>query len=871
MNQTELKIVVYNASGIVTDSFNVDLYDSIPLPVNKTIIDIREPDKRQSDYSKSITIPGTANNHSLFSSIFNLDRSVINTTNLNFQPDFNPNLKAEAILYRKGIQQLRGYLQLLSIKNVDGAIEYECVMIGKFANLFQDLGELSLQELDLSEFTHGWNKTNVENSWDTSIIKNGTTYVNFNASGQPDGTGYVYPLIDRGNSNGNTENDYNLATFYPAIYAKQIVDSIFAGAGYRYESNFFNSQRFKNLIVPFCGGDFRMTENEVEDRTFLMTNNTALTYTSSTANQSQTFKVGFNQNDNDTDPTGVSTANHWWLAPSGLNGKYRFAFEGTISASGTGGVMLVYLSIIRERSSALTTIGQLNKGVIAGNSYDVSLQTIPSDIIAGDKVYLNMYYRPLFTSGNATNTSITFASGFALYSNPEATYQESQDIDIASALPEKTKQTEFLQYLIKAFNLYVEVDKIDPKKLIIEPRDEFYTENLVDLTNYLDVSQELEIKPMGLLDFRVFEMSYKSDSDEFNKRYEDVFREPFSTLKFNVNNDFVRDAKTVELGFSASPLADSTANDRVLTKIRPQDPSTGSSQLPVYNIRLLQYGGLVNTSTGWNLWQTAATGFVRYEEFPYAGMLNSVTAPTFSLECSTARAYQYGSKPAITTANLYNSYWLKTISEITDKDSKLVSGYFHLSPNQLANLSFRDYYRIDQQYYRLHNVEYDMNSDEPVKIEFLKLKLAPAFISENTTTNGGYATYEPEQPNLPEILLPDLFKDENNPFLFDRSKNYTDISYTNDGIVSIDFTQKIWLIDGSTRVYLPDANLPKLKTGYPIIITHNKHHGSTTIYPIAGQTIEGSTSFTLKSKHTAWFAPYGGGWQVILNNNTNVG
>lgn len=376
------------------------------------------------------------------------------------------------------------------------------------------------------------------------------------------------------------------------------------------------------------------------------------------------------------------------VSSSGLNGKYRFAFEGTISASGTGGVMIVYLSIIRDRSSVLTTIGQINLGAIAGNSYDVSLQTIPYDIIAGDKVYLNMYYRPLFTSGNATNTSITFASGFALYSNPETTYQEGQTIDIVSALPEKTKQTEFIQYLIKAFNLYVEVDKIDPKKLIIEPRDEFYLDTLVDLTEYLDVSQELEIKPMGLLDFRVFEMSYKSDSDEFNKRYEDVYREPFSKQKFTINNDFVRDTKSIEIGFSASPLADSTTNDRVLTKIRPQDPSTDASQLPVYNIRLLQYGGLVDTTQGWNLYYNA-TATQNYTQFPYAGMLDTITAPTFSLECTLAKAYFYGSKPDTTTANLYNSYWLKTISEITDKDSKLVSGYFHLSPNQLANLSFR--------------------------------------------------------------------------------------------------------------------------------------------------------------------------------------
>jgi hypothetical protein len=874
MNQTELKIVVYNASGIVTDSFNVDLYDSVPLPINKSIIDIREPEKRESDYSKSITIPGTANNHSLFSSIFNLDRSVINTTNLNFQPDFNPNLKAEAILYRKGIQQLRGYLQLLSIKNVDGAIEYECVMIGKFANLFQDLGELSLQELNLNAYDHVWNKTNVENSWDTSIVKNGTTYVNFNASGQPDGTGYVYPLIDRGNSNGNTENDYNLTTFYPAIYAKQIVDSIFAGVGYRYQSNFFNSQRFKSLIVPYCGGEFRMSSTQVENGTFLMTSSSALSYTSTSANQSDVFVLGLNQNDNDTDPAGVSTANHWWECPSGLAGSYRFALEGRFSVSGTGvGRIRINMGIRVNRGGQIITIVSnpaRSYNLVVGDTRDVKLNSEVFDIQVGDKVYPFMLYFAGGSAVNATLFTITFNSGLAMFSNPEATYQEGQTIDIASALPEKTKQTEFLQYLIKAFNLYVEVDKIDPKKLIIEPRDEFYTENLIDLTEYLDVSQELEIKPMGLLDFRVFEMSYKSDSDEFNKRYEDVFREPFSTLKFNVNNDFVRDSKTVELGFSASPLADSTANDRVLTKIRPQDPSTGSSQLPVYNIRLLQYGGLVNTSTGWNLWQTAATGFVRYEEFPYAGMLDSVTAPTFSLECSTARAYQYGSRPAITTANLYNSYWLKTISEITDKDSKLVTGYFHLSPNQLANLSFRDYYRIDQQYYRLHNVEYDMNSDEPVKIEFLKLKLAPSFISESTTTNGGYATFEPEQPNLPEILLPDLFKDENNPFLSDRSKNYTDIRYTNDGYVFIDFTQTIWLLDGNSRVYLPDANLPKLKTGYPLIITHNQNRADVDIYPISGQLIGGEASFKLKTKHTAWFVPYSGNWTVIFNNNTNV-
>jgi len=871
MNQTELKIIAYNASGIVSNTWNVDLYDSVPMPINKSIVDIREPDKRQSDYSKSLTIPGTANNHSIFSAIFNLDRSTINSSTLNFNPDFNPNLKADAILYRKGIPQLTGYIQLASIKNVDGAIEYECVIIGKFANLFQDLGELSLSELDLSDYNHVWNKTNVQNSWETSIIKNGTTYVNFNASAQPNGAGYVYPLIDRGNSVGLAENDYNFGTMYPAVYAKQVIDSIFLGAGYRYQSNFFNSQRFKNLIIPFCGGEFRMTGAEVEDRTFLMTNSTGLSFTSSDQYRSNVYKIAFNTNGNDTNPSGVSTANHEWTCPAGLNGKYRFAIEGGISITGTGTGFCKFNFGIRVNrgGSVLSQIATDYRTAAINQSNTIKLESGLFDIQAGDKVYAVAYYES-YVGADARLFTLNFQTGFELYSNPDANYQEGQTIDIVSALPEKTKQTEFLQYLIKMFNLYVEVDQIDKKKLIIEPRDEFYTDTLVDLTEYLDVSQELEIKPMGLLDFRVFEMSYKTDSDEFNQRYEMVYREPFSKQKFNINNDFIRDTKSVEIGFSATPSADATTNDRIIPKIRPQDPATGSDNLPVYNIRILQYGGLVETSQGWNL-NYNGTAIQNYTEYPYAGMLNSITAPTFSLECTTAKAYFYGSTPAITTANLYNSYWLKTITEITDKDSKLVSGYFHLSPNQLANLSFRNYYRIDQQYYRLHQVEYDLNSNEPVKIEFLKLKVAPDFIAENTTTNGGYATFEPEQPNLPDILLPNLDKTSNSGFLEDREKTYTDIVFTNDTFVFTDYSQKIWLVDGSTRTYLPDATIQKPKTGYPFIILHNQNGSDLDIYPIAGQTIGGASSFKLKTKHTAWFVPYNGVWTVILNNNTNAG
>jgi hypothetical protein len=143
----ELKIYQYNVSGQVVKVFDVDLYDNAPINVNKSIVDIKEPEQRKSDYTLSIDIPATANNRKVFGKIDNLNRSVINDSARNFNPDFNPNLKAEAIVFNNGVEQMRGYLQLTEIPIEDGNVVYQIVIIGKLANLFQDIGEKDLTEL----------------------------------------------------------------------------------------------------------------------------------------------------------------------------------------------------------------------------------------------------------------------------------------------------------------------------------------------------------------------------------------------------------------------------------------------------------------------------------------------------------------------------------------------------------------------------------------------------------------------------------------------------------------------------------------------------------------------------------------------------
>ena len=875
MNDNELILYAYNASGFVTDSFNVDLTDSVSLPITKTIIDIREPEKRQSDYTKSITIAGSANNNAIFSHIFKLDRSTINETNVNYQPDFNPNLKVDAILYRSGIPQIVGYLQLTSIKRVDAGIEYEVLIIGKFANMFQDLGEKNLNELDLSEYDHIWDRDNIVNSWDTSIIKNGATYVNFNASGNPSGEGYVYPLIDRGNSDRFGELTYNIKTMYPSIYLKTIVDAIFRESGYRYESNFFESNRFKRLIVPFSGGEFRMSADEVEDRRFDVSLTTPYTFIQ-TASLAQV--IDFDTLNKDTTPSGFNISTDTYTMPNGLANESTFRCSLKIEVTnvsgatiGVGKLITCVVQIIKlETSGVRRVIGAIAKDVDMSNVPNlgsvlatIEAQSVPTKINEGDDVYCEFLYIPR-TTLLATDVSIDALADSFFFNSPSSIYQEGSVISLSSILPEKVKQADFMAWLIRAFNLYYQVDELDSKKFIIETRDEFYLNESEDITNYLDISKEIIIEPMGLLDFRNFQMQYTQDDDEFNKKYQEVYREAYSTKKFKVNNDFIKGDKVIELGFSPSPLSDSNLHTRVMTKIRPEDFLTGKKDIPTYNIRLLYYGGLINDVTGFTL-TYGASGSTSYQ-FPYAGMVDDVYNPTFDLGCAIPRAINYGTYirggALITDANLFNVYWKKTIDEITDKDSKLVTAYFKFSPLQLSKLSFRKFYQIDKQFYRLHSVEYDLSSKETTRVQFLKLKASPVFTASTTTSNGGRGAIGTISGG---DITPMFNKQSNTDYFYNYSNTALQLKANSDSIVFVDYSQKIWFINSATTVYLPDANITPPVNGNPLIILRNIGASTAKIYLInSDQDVDGGDHVQLKSGESIWVAPNNNKYEILF-------
>ena len=267
----DIKILLYTQDATPIE-YDVSYIDEIPISFNFLISDIRNPDKKNASFSKTITFPGTKDINKFFELIWKSNIS------LNY---FNPNKKCDIYYYVNSVLQFKGDLQLIKI-NVDdstGEVVYECSCKGTIGNVFTKIADKLLSNpedtsftncLNFSTYNHNLTFSNVTNSWATSIQVAGSP-VSFAL-----GNGYVYPLINYGKTTvlaGNpygyaAETDYNIKFFRPALYKKTILDKIFSDAGYTYTSTFFNSAFYKRQIIPSTNDKYDKSQYQLSQNQF---------------------------------------------------------------------------------------------------------------------------------------------------------------------------------------------------------------------------------------------------------------------------------------------------------------------------------------------------------------------------------------------------------------------------------------------------------------------------------------------------------------------------------------------------------------------------------------------------------------------------
>lgn len=773
----------------------IDVKDDVAVSVTNSIADIMQPDTRQTAYTKTIVIPGSKANRELFDYIFELSAYIDSSGGVNFNPDFNPNLKASAVMLIDTVEFFSGIAQLTKVNIIDNEnIEFEIVLTGQLTNLFKNIGDAELIDLDLSDYDHDFTDTSIVASWTN-------TYAD----------GYVYPLIDYGFS--SDLEYFNTTAFRPAVFVKNIIDKIFSDAGCTYESAFFDGSFFESLIMPFSGSNFKITSSDIADRLFRAERTSNQTF--SVANLGTDSVVKFND---DSTPPNFDASSQYvpasgvFTVASNLGGTFNFSTYIKITTTWTPDTpaiamkttvgTVVNISFIKQDASGNNTVLNSTQRIMVCNGANTVTTTQESDpddqsyyygmgdgniylqsgaitLIPTDKVFVLASYAYSFHSvlgGSNWNPSALpgiFIDGSNNYYDgtidvnikadsyvfnqiANADYTEGQTINMNSVLPEKVKQKDFLMSIIKMFNLYIEQDTDVTNKFIIEPREDYYYDgsldsHILDLTSKLDISQSLEIEPMGALDFKRYRFAYKEDKDYFNTDYLNRWGETYSERVVDVDNDFIVNEKKTDVIFSATPSVGNGSSDRIIPRILNIDLSGVSSPVSA-NPRILQWGGLKNTNNPFYIRYGGVD--TAYTQYPYAGMLDDPFDPTVSLDWEVPDEIYWTNifhDINYTNKNLYNQYWKQFIEEITDANSKIVRGWFDIRPYDYVRLDFRKLYYFENEYFRLNKI-YDYNplNNALTKLEFIRVKrgLTPSF---NITEADNY----PQDDLSPAFVSPD--------------------------------------------------------------------------------------------------------------------
>jgi len=410
----------------------------------------------------------------------------------------------------------------------------------------------------------------------------------------------------------------------------------------------------------------------------------------------------------------------------------------------------------------------------------------------------------------------TFSSSNKFYNVLSENIMINEQIDYSSVLPQNFKQKDFINSIIKMFNLIVEPSKENENTLIIEPRDDYYGSGVVkDWSNKLNINQPIEEQILAETQNKQTNFRYKDDKDIYNEDYKNNHKGiAYGEYQFIFDNDFIKGQKKVEISFSPTPLVPVSGsnqliipkigkvnngifsrtehNPRILTRFNSSTGATWSyddyqfntggnfnaftklttdgftnithpnykvgdwimvnqsdggvakpalqSQFKIVEIVdtktivvnlpfslvgagaaisgiITPLNGLLPTATDSDSWKFEG---VKYKAYPYLGHFDNPQNPSYDLNYGQTQDLYYPEED-ITNNNLYSSFYENMINEISDKDSRIITASFYLTPFDISDFRFNDNIFIHGQYFKVNKIlNYDPTRETLVKVELIK-------------------------------------------------------------------------------------------------------------------------------------------------------
>lgn len=678
------------------ESNRVDMSQDISALLTFAIDDIMDFGARNTTFSKTIVLPGSARNNKIFGNIFSTEStSLYNPALPNVLTNFNAAKSAKCFLFQGNVQVFKGVVRLLEIINDRGIIEYEVAVFGELGGFISALGNKKLEDINWAEFivNYDLNYTlaNITGSWD--------------AIGA--GDGIYFPLMDYGNYSTN-KKDWDYHTFRPALYAKDYIDKIFYFSNYSYECDLFETARFKRLIIPHNQKQLTKLNNRI----FQASNTVDQVFTSTNP---KIFVL-------DT----VTTAGSF--TPNGTDDEFTYAgttlnasIQSSISGEYNGGSIDFFLRIDRG-GVILSHLLDNFSGSVAG-VFSIDINSDFFQIQTGDKISIRAIAGDI--SGGATSLTIYPVTVTLL---GEAALQVpitlGETLEMNDLVPRGILQKDFFSSILKLFNLYVYEDKEQSNLLVIKPYVDFYDtdpDTYIDWTHKMERDKPIRVKPMSELGSRYYEFLYKKDSDYYNDLYSKRYNESYGSRIYDSEYEFANEKNTLELIFAGTPLVGYSGEEKVYSTILKRSGSTSVQEENADSvIRILQAKKITGV-TSYDV-KDGASVLDSYTDYGYAGHLDDPDAPADDINFGVPRELFFTLPSGDLSVNQFNVYYSPYMAEITDKDSKLLTAHFRLTMLDIYNLDFSKYIYIDGSLWRLVKIDdYNASSEDLCKITLLKV------------------------------------------------------------------------------------------------------------------------------------------------------
>ena len=669
---------------LTIDGNEIELYENEPVNLSYQFSNLQEINASSSNFSQTFRVPLTKKNQDYFGAV----------NEFGLIPDWDPKTKVDAELSYNTIPVMRGFVQVKAIYVQKGKYaDVELVFFGETANLSRDIGDAMLSDLDWSAYNFTWTYANVIANWQASAPALRMGFVDLGANWSFDsGATFEFPAaLSAGWTSG-------------FLQIKEVVDTILTDAGYTFDSTFFDRQTDLYMLCH-KGGKFPTFETDAATENLFhvgLTSNLTVSGNSWTtitawAETGSYFDTGNNFN----------TATGQFSAP--YDGEYTFRFRAKIETMHTSHDfhLAVWVNGAEYATIFEGTPSELSDESTYQVDMTISLEQNDTVDVRHD-FHQSSVSAVLLGNGNVTNPTTSFQLLNIDFTG--GTYNPGSNMPVM-------KQIDFIAGIQKTFNLVFIPDRNNPKKLYIEPFNDYLASGTnKDWTNKIDLSKDIAIEPTTDLQARRYEWTHSQGKDFVNELVQKNAGRVYGRYRVDdPENDFASGTKEIKSPFAPfvtsyipntsfiihRMLTDTTDEDKSIKEPRPR----------------LAYWNGYNASDEYFFFGNTQTKFPDFSE--YENNLLSTQVSGSSLLYGTERPFRELLISPLNT--LYYQYWRPWVNELYSSDARKLTAFFRLTRSELATFEFSDKIYIKDTYWRILSIAYDGTSEDLAKVELIKV------------------------------------------------------------------------------------------------------------------------------------------------------